>query len=157
MTRSLLVLIALASLAHANPGKPDGEDAPPKVTRTQLTLQLGKAKPAKALVQHADVEHPRMLQPCPVHLTLTLQHPKVKTVELSFTYGYNPKKNTGLPLAIVGADKPGKVDVMFKQQGANGLHTLVTKLDAPFDVGGVKVTLRGTVEIANTTCAFDAI
>jgi len=55
VTRSLLVLIALASLAHANPGKPDGEDAPPKVTRTQLTLQLGKAKPAKALVEHADV------------------------------------------------------------------------------------------------------
>jgi hypothetical protein len=157
VTRSLLVLIALASLAHANPGKPDGEDQPPKVTRTQLTLQLGKAKPAKALVQHADVEHPRMMQPCPVHLTLTLQHPKVKTVELSFTYGNNPKKNTNLPLAIVGAEKPGKVDVTFKKQGAAGLQTLVTKLDAPFDVSGVKVTLRGTVEIANTTCAFDAI
>lgn len=164
MTKSLAVLLVLGSVAYANPGTPDGEDAPaPKVTLTALTLQQGKQKPAKVLVQHADVEHPRMMQPCPVHLTLALQHPKVHAVELSFTYGSRAQKNKNLPLAIVatttpsiGTTKSGHVDVTFKKQSGN-LQKLVTRLDAPIDVAGVTITLRGTIEIANTACAFDAI
>ena len=153
MIRLLVVLTLLAAPARAQVLDTTDE---PKIAATVLTLGKG-AKGPRLLVQRADVTHTRGEKACFVHVTLTTPHPQFRTLEIDFVYASAVAKSVAVQVVARTprqGDAPGRgtAQLSFKKQ-PGGMMRIVAKLDARIQHMSGQWGLRGSLEVANTSCA----